>query len=288
MKRVGLIGYPLGHSISPLIQNAAFAHHGREERYELWETAPSQLEARLRGLRDDDVLGANVTVPYKEATMPYLDELDAVARETRAVNTVVNAGGRLVGSNTDVAGFAQALAGAGFSPQGKRTVILGAGGAARAVGFVLVRAGAATVDLCDLVPERGDKLAAHLRSLAGAGPAVRSYRPDDAAFRQSLTACDLLVNCTPAGTRLSEVESLLPVDAELIPSKALVFDLVYNPPVTPLIAAAEARGARTVGGLAMLVYQAAASFKLWTGLEAPVELMLAEGRRALAAMPDKS
>ena len=176
MKRVGLIGYPLGHSISPLIQNAAFAHHRREERYELWETAPSQLEARLRGLRDDDVLGANVTVPYKEAAMPYLDELDAVARETRAVNTVVNAGGRLVGSNTDVAGFAQALAGAGFSPQGKRTVILGAGGAARAVGFVLVRAGAATVDLFDLVPERGDKLAAHLRSLAGARAAVRRTR----------------------------------------------------------------------------------------------------------------
>jgi shikimate dehydrogenase len=220
--------------------------------------------------------------------MPYLDELDAVARETRAVNTVVNAGGRLVGSNTDIAGFAQALAGAGFSPQGKRTLILGAGGAARAVGFVLVRAGAAAVDLCDLVPERSDKLAAHLRSLAEGEAGVRSCRPDDSAFRQAVTACDLLVNCTPAGTRHSEVESLLPVDAELIPFKALVFDLVYNPPVTPLIAAAEARGARTVGGLAMLVYQAAASFKLWTGLEAPVELMLGEGRRALSAMPDNS
>jgi shikimate dehydrogenase len=288
MKRVGLIGFPLGHSISPVIQNVAFAHHGRVGRYELWETAPSQLEARLRGLRDDDVLGANVTVPYKEAVTPYLDELDAVAKETGAVNTIVSAAGRLTGSNTDVAGFARALAGAGFSAEGKRAVILGAGGAARAVGLLLARAGAASIDLSDLVSGRSEKLAEHLRSLAAVGATVGSYQPDEDAFRQRVVACDILVNCTPAGTRHSEVEGLLPIDAEMVPPKALVFDLVYNPPVTPLIAAAEARGAHTVGGLAMLVYQAAASFELWTGLEAPVELMLTEGRRALSAMANES
>ena len=139
MKRVGLIGHPIAHSLSPAIQNAAFAHHGREERYELWDTEASELEARVRELRGDGFLGANVTVPYKQAVMPYLDRLDPLAEQTGAVNTIVNEGGRLAGHNTDVTGFAQALSAAGFSTQGERAVVLGAGGAARAVGLVLVR-----------------------------------------------------------------------------------------------------------------------------------------------------
>jgi len=282
MKRVGLIGFPLAHSLSPLIQGVAFAHHALPERYEPWETEASQLEERVRGLRAGDCLGANVTIPHKETVIPYLDELDALAEKTGAVNTIVNRQGRLHGHNTDVTGFARALAEAGFSAQGGRAVILGAGGAARAVGVALVEAGVAEITLSDVVPGRSEALAATLRSL-GSAAAIRAFDPHDESFRETTTSCRLLVNCTPVGTRHSGSEEQLPLDAEMIPSGALVFDLVYNPPVTPLLAAARARGARVIGGLSMLVYQAAASFKLWTGLAAPEDLMLAAAQRALAA-----
>jgi shikimate dehydrogenase len=281
MKRVGLIGFPLAHSLSPLIQGVAFAHHALPERYELWETEASQLEERVRGLRADDCLGANVTIPHKEAVIPYLDELDALAEKTGAVNTVVNRQGRLYGHNTDVTGFARALMEAGFSAPGGRAVILGAGGAARAVGVALVEAGVAEIALSDVVPGRSEALAATLRSLAPA-TAIRACALGGESFRESTNACQLLVNCTPVGTRHSASELQLPLDAEMIPPRVLVFDLVYNPPVTPLLAAARARGARVIGGLSMLVYQAAASFKLWTGLVAPEDLMLAAAREALA------
>ena len=281
MKRVGLIGFPLAHSLSPLIQGVAFAHHALPERYELWETEASQLEERVRGLRADDCLGANVTIPHKEAVIPYLDELDALAEKTGAVNTVVNRQGRLYGHNTDVTGFARALMEAGFSAPGGRAVILGAGGAARAVGVALVEAGVAEIALSDVVPGRSEALAATLRSLAPA-TAIRACALGGESFRESTNACQLLVNCTPIGTRHSASELQLPLDAEMIPPRVLVFDLVYNPPVTPLLAAARARGARVIGGLSMLVYQAAASFKLWTGLAAPEDLMLAAAREALA------
>lgn len=281
MKRVGLIGHPIAHSLSPVIQNAAFAKHGREERYELWDTEASQLEARVGELRDDGFLGANVTVPYKQAVMPYLDRLDSLAEQTGAVNTIVNQGGRLAGYNTDVTGFEQALAASGFATEGARAVVLGAGGAARAVGLVLVRGRAAGIDLCDIDLERARALAEHLRSLSEGQTVVRAHAPSDAAFREAVTNCRLLVNCTPTGTRHSQLEGNTPLDPDAIPADALVFDLVYNPPLTPLLAAAQARGARAVGGLSMLVYQAAASFKLWTGLDAPVDVMLAAARRAL-------
>jgi shikimate dehydrogenase len=281
MKRVGLIGFPLAHSLSPLIQGVAFAHHALPERYELWETEASRLEERVRGLRAGDCLGANVTIPYKEAVIPYLDELDALAEKTGAVNTVVNRQGRLYGHNTDVTGFARALMEAGFSAPGGRAVILGAGGAARAVGVALVEAGVAEIALSDVVPGRSEALAATLRSLAPA-TAIRACALGGESFRESTNACQLLVNCTPVGTRHSASELQLPLDAEMIPPRVLVFDLVYNPPVTPLLAAARARGARVIGGLSMLVYQAAASFKLWTGLAAPEDLMLAAAREALA------
>jgi shikimate dehydrogenase len=282
MKRVGLIGFPLAHSLSPLIQGVAFAHHGLPERYELWETEASQLEERVRGLRPGDFLGANVTIPHKETVIPYLDELDALAEKTGAVNTIVNRQGRLHGHNTDVTGFARALAEEGFSAQGSRAVVLGAGGAARAVGVALVEVGVAEIALSDVVPARSEALAATLRSLSR-GTAVSAHRLDDESFRKATTACRLLVNCTPVGMRHSGSEGQLPLDTEMLPSGALVFDLVYNPPVTPLLAAARSRGARVVGGLSMLVYQAAASFKLWTGLAAPEDLMLAAARHALGA-----
>lgn len=283
MKRAGVIGYPLGHSLSPAILQAAFDASGLEAHYDAWQTPPEELEARIARLRADDVLGANVTIPHKEAVMPLLDRLDERAKRTGAVNTIANDGGQLVGYNTDVAGFGRALReDAGFDPKGKRTAVLGAGGAARAVVLALIEEGASTIVVTGPIPEQLDKLVADLRGIVGPGVTLTSTDWLDGAFLRAIADADLFVNCTPVGMRGSETEGRSPIAADHLPDGAVVFDLVYNPPETPLLRTAKQRGAKAVSGLGMLVYQAAESFRLWTGQEAPVERMLEAAREALA------
>ena len=282
MKRAGVIGYPLGHSISPAIFQAAFDASGIEARYEAWETEPDQLEGRLNALRGDDFLGANVTIPHKEAVVPLLDRLDERAQRVEAVNTIANESGQLAGYNTDVSGFALALRDdAGFDAKGKRAAIIGAGGAARAVALALVEAGAAYVLVVGRSPKRADKICAALRGLTAAGTTITWTQWGDGVFLTYLPAADLIVNCTPVGTRGSESEGESPLDAALLPSSGVVFDLIYNPTETALLKAAKERGATPVSGLGMLVYQAAETFRIWTGKDAPTEAMLAAGRKAM-------
>jgi shikimate dehydrogenase len=284
VKRVGLIGYPLGHSISPALHQAAFAAVGIEGRYEIWETPPEALADRVDALRSEDVLGANVTIPHKEAVIELLDQTTDLAAESGAVNTIVNRAGRLSGHNTDVIGFARALRqDAGFDARGARAAVLGAGGAGRAVALALLQAGASLIFVSDIVPNRAEALVESLRPLAPAGITLEWGYWDSPAFCQALASCRLLVNCTPVGTRGGDTEGHSPLAADLIPKDILVFDLVYNPPETPLMAAARERGCRVISGLGMLVYQAAESFRLWTGREPPTEPMLQAGRRALEA-----
>src|SRR3990172_2794217 len=152
MKRVGLIGQGLKHSLSAAMQQAALDHHGLDARYELWDTQPEEVEQRVASLRRPDYLGANVTVPHKQAVIPYLDELDAVATKAGAVNTIVREGTRLTGHNTDVVGFARAHSEAGFEVGRVRVAVLGAGGAARAVTLALIEGGAELVSIADAVP----------------------------------------------------------------------------------------------------------------------------------------
>jgi shikimate dehydrogenase len=277
------MGHPLGHSLSPAIFQAAFDAAGVDARYEAWPTPPDELEARIAELRGDDVLGANVTIPHKEAVAPLLDRLDATAERVGAVNTIANEGGALVGYNTDVAGFDRALRqDAGFDPKGKRAAIIGAGGAARAVALALVEAGALLTVVTGRSPRRCDKLVADLRPLTGTGVTLTWCYWLDGTFREVVPKVDLLVNCTPVGTRSSDNDGQSPVQEDCLPS-GLVFDLVYNPPETPLLAAAKARGAQTASGLGMLVYQAAESFRIWTDQPADTDRMLAAGRAALGA-----
>jgi shikimate dehydrogenase len=284
VRRIGVIGYPLGHSISPIIVQVALDSCGIGARYEAWETPAEGLAERIRSLRSGDVLGANVTIPHKQAVIDFLDGTEGLAVRSGAVNTIVNDQGTLTGHNTDVVGFARALReDAAFDPRGRRVVVLGAGGAGRAVVLALAEAGAGTVFAMDIVPERARALVSSLRERASGGTDLSWGGPTDEAFRRALSECQLLVNCTPAGTRGGQAEGLSPVDVEKVPQGALVFDLVYNPLETPLVAAARARGNRAVPGLGMLVYQAAESLRLWTGCEAPVERMLEAGRKALGA-----
>jgi shikimate dehydrogenase len=281
VKRLGLIGQGLKHSLSAVMQQAALDHHGLDARYELWDTRPNEIEERVASLRQADCLGANVTVPHKQAVVPLLDELDAVAVRAGAVNTIVSQDGRLTGHNTDVAGFARALREVGFEVRRVRAAVLGAGGGARAVALALIEGGASVISIADAVPARAEALTSDLRELTGPGTTITWAYWGDGAFQRSVRECELLVNCTPVGMRFGPAEKQSPVAADLIPAGCLAFDLVYNPEETPFLRAARSRGARTAGGLAMLVYQGAASFQLWTGQEAPVEVMFQAARRAL-------
>jgi len=280
VKLVGLIGYPLAHSISPALQQAALDHLRLDARYELWETEREALGERVAGIRRPDFLGANVTVPYKEVVIPLLDEIDSLAGGIGAVNTIVNRDGRLCGYNTDMTGFARALREeSGFDASGAQVVLLGAGGAGRAVTMALIQGKAASVTISDIVPEAAERL---VEDLGRQGETVlRNVLATKDNLAAAVAGCQLLVNCTPIGMRHSKEEHDLPMPSELIPAGALVFDIIYNPLETRFVAEAKRRGARTLGGLSMLVYQGAASFELWTGREAPLDVMFKAARQAV-------
>ncbi|MBI4200171.1 MAG: shikimate dehydrogenase [Chloroflexi bacterium] len=278
---VGIIGSPLRHSISPIFQQAAFDFLGLDIRYEVWETARERLSGRVQELRAPGVLGANVTVPHKEAVVPLLDRLAESASRLGAVNTIVRSNGLLVGHNTDASGFLRALReDGGLEPGSKRVLVLGAGGAARAVAIALAEAGVASITIANRTVGRATRLAS---GLAG-GVAARAVPLEAgtlAALREAQGPWDLIVNCTTVGMRHGPAEGHSPLATGLIPAQALVYDLVYNPPETPLLRQARKTGARTLGGLPMLVYQGAESFRLWTGREPPLAVMLEAARRAL-------
>ncbi len=273
---VGIIGYPLRHSASPAFQQAAFDHLEIDARYLAWETPPDALAERMESLRGPCLLGANVTVPHKQAVVPFLDDVSQAAQDTGAVNTIVNREGRLTGHNTDVTGFLRALQeDAGFQPQGKRALVLGAGGSARAVVYGLLKEGAGQVTIANRTVERAHRLIDALGSPGNASavllePAALSDR------------WDLIVNCTTLGMRHAPGENETPLPSDAIPANSLVYDLVYNPEETPLLQAAANAGARTLGGLPMLIYQGAEAFRLWTGRKAPVEVMFQAARRVLS------
>jgi shikimate dehydrogenase len=282
-KRAGVIGHPLGHSISPAIFKAAFEAAGIDATYEPWDTEPDVLEGRIHALRTADFLGANVTIPHKTAVVPLLDGTSEVAAQAGAVNTIVHSDGKLIGHNTDVAGFARSLReDAGFDPKGKRTMLLGSGGAARAVALALMEAHASVIYVVGRQPRKIDAMVVALKQATPSGTTLTWAYWGDGSYLRGLAEADLIVNCTPVGVAGSDTAGQSPVPAELIQPKTTVFDLVYNPAETPLVAAAKSRGAKAVSGLGMLVYQAAESFKLWTGKEADVPVMRAAAERALA------
>lgn len=254
MKRVFLIGDPIAHSLSPAMHNAAFQAIGLDARYELLETPANKLRDAIARVRADDCLGANVTIPHKESVIEYLDQVDEWARTIGSVNTLVKRDGKLIGASTDGEGFLRALCDAQVNVQNARVVILGAGGAARAIVFALSRAQVASIVILNRTPARAQLLADR----------VRAYSPiavtanDEGAIEHAT----LIVNTTPAGA--------LPPGTSF-PRDAIVFDLVYRR--TDFLRAAEHAGARAIDGLGMLVHQGVASFKLWTGRAAPVDVM---------------
>lgn len=271
--RVGVIGFPVAHSASPRMHNAAFDALGLSGwRYELWETPPDAVAARLAALRaDPEVAGANVTVPHKQAVLPWLDGVTDRARAIGAVNTLFREGGQWLGDNTDCAGFMADLAAHGAAPRpGATVLVLGAGGSARAVCYGLLEAGA-VVRIINRDRARAVALAA---ALAGPG------RDISVSDQFAGDAVSLIVNCTSAGMTPNDASTPWPDHAPMPPG-ATLYDLVYKPAVTRLMRDAASAGARVIGGIGMLAEQGAEAFARWTGRDAREASVIM--RRALGA-----
>lgn len=276
--RVGLLGHPLGHSLSPAMQDAAFAATGLPYRYELLDVAPTSLPALAASMRQGGWLGCNITIPYKTAIAPLLDELRGEAATLGAVNTVQVEGARLVGYNTDVFGFTDHLATfPDLRSQAGSAVVLGAGGSARAVTWTLAEHGW-TVHVLARQPAQAEALCA---SLPGGRPLVPGAL-DTTTATARLAGARLLVNCTPVGMWPNTGADPLPAAVPLPPG-VFVYDLVYRPIRTALLRRAAAAGCHTANGLPMLVAQGAAAFTIWTGHDAPRRLMRTAAEQALLA-----
>jgi shikimate dehydrogenase len=271
---VGVLGWPLDHTLSPAIHNAAFRSAGIDWVYLAWPVPPESLEQAIGGLRALGATGANVTMPHKRAAIALLDELSDDARALGAVNTVHRVDERLIGHNTDVSGFRDFIEeDAAIAIGGRTVVVIGAGGAARAVVKGLAQFGAGKVVVLARDPERGAEVA----TIAGSIASVEDMSGAD----DLIEGADLVVNATPVGMDGRSD----PVPGASFRSGQIVVDLIYSPPTTPLMARARASGAEVWGGLGMLVRQAAGSFLIWTGRQASLETMSAAAVRAIGGGP---
>ena len=256
---VGLIGWPVTHSFSPVMHNAAFAALQADWHYVLLPTPADQLEVTIGRIRSGELAGANVTLPYKSAALPFIDEIDPSARAIGAVNTIVKRDGRLIGHNTDTVGFRRALTEMNIDVKGRLCAVLGAGGSARAVIHTLQTLGAC--------------VAVYAREAAQAGALVQAGRAHSLLELNDIDqATSLIVNTTPLGMPPRVEASPWPPQVRFPPA-ARVFDLVYNPAQTQFMAQAERSGLPASNGLMMLIYQGAAAFELWTGRPEPVAVM---------------
>jgi shikimate dehydrogenase len=266
-KRVVLIGHPVAHSLSAAMQQAAFDHLGIDATYELWDRAPAELADAIAELRTDDFLGANVTIPHKERVVPVVDRQTEEAHATGAVNTLTKEGRKLVGHNTDVAGFKVALDKlVGRQKMPRQAVVLGAGGGARAVVYGLIREGFQRVVVFNRHLHRGEQLVKHFGRSA-AHMDLRAMPWHESIIEAELTKAKVLVNATSIG--LGDDSSPLP--AEILTPELLVLDLIYKR--TQLLRDAAAAGCQTSDGELMLLHQGGAAFTLWTGQPAPLEVM---------------
>lgn len=277
MKSIGLIGSPLGHTVSPAMHNAALRLLDIHAQYIPFEVSEGELLETIESFRAPNFLGFNVTIPYKETIMEHLDEITKLPKLIGAVNTVVNRDGVLVGYNTDGPGFIESLTeDAGFSAKGKSAVLIGAGGAGRAIAVMLAECGAKSIAITDSDFEKAQDLATYLSY--DLGSECLAIRLSD--IQKTINKADLLVNATPVGMYPKINECPLPEGVKLH-AKMLVYDLVYNPQETKLLKLAKESKAQAVSGLGMLVRQGALAFSMFTDEEAPVEVMWDAAHSAL-------
>jgi len=265
----GVIGNPVEHSLSPAIHNAAFQELGLNFVYLAWRV--DIIGDAIKGLRAlGNFRGASVTIPHKVAAVPFLDEVEHTARHIGAINTIVSDGGKLTGYNTDATGALGALHEGGASLKGQRVVMLGSGGAARAIAFALAAEGAIErLDLLGIDDNERKALAGDL--LSKTAMAVQDMHLHEDSLKKVLANARVLIHCTPTGMSPKVQDTCVP--ASLLHAGLTVMDIVYNPRETRLLKEAKAAGCRTIPGLEMFLHQAAAQFKLWTNQPAPTDVM---------------
>lgn len=283
-KVIGVLGWPVGHSLSPLMQGAGLEAAGLDWVYVPFPVHPDRVGEAVKGIRALGLVGVNVTIPHKQAVIPFLDEVDPNARRIGAVNTIkVESDGRLVGFNTDSEGAYEAMeVEAKFTVEGKRVTIVGAGGAARALAFGAAARGAAAVATLNWDPER-DRAVALASDLSEAFPAVETAGMGigDPGARELVEKADLLAQASPVGMKPSDP---FPLPVDWVPRGITVFDAVYTSDrehTRFLEVCRGARGCETIGGLEMLLYQGVRSFRIWTGVEPDVSAMRQALRSAL-------
>lgn len=265
-RRVALIGNPLKRRHSEVMHNAAFAAHGIDATYELAPIEPEEVADFFTRARGPDWLGFGVTAPYKQVAMDHLDVVEPGALAIGAVNNGVRRDdGTLVGFNTDASGFISAVEATGFTVSGKRAVVVGAGGAARAVVWALLDAGAESVAVANRTTERAEALA---RGLSAFG-SITTMSNDGPELNGALSAAAIAVNATTVGM----TDDTVAFDVSPLSPEALVFDLVYVPPDTPLVGAATERGLRVCNGMEMLIRQGEIAFERWTGIGSTANIM---------------
>jgi len=264
----GIIGDPIEHSLSPVMHNAAFQKLNLDFVYVAFRVKKNELREAILGARSLDVHGLNVTMPHKNAVMKYLDEIDSTTRLIGAVNTILNDKGRLIGYNTDGAGALKALKEKGVGPEGKRLLLLGAGGAGKAIAFYVAQE-VDELKIFNRTTPKAEKLAQLLRKEFGKKIDGNSLSAE--IVKDELEDADILINATSVGMHPDVNRSL--VDPSWLRPDLCVMDIVYNPIETKLVKDARLMGAKVVSGIEMLVFQGVASFEIWTDHQAPVKVM---------------
>lgn len=274
MNILGIMGYPIGHTLSPLMHNTAIKYLGLDYTYLPFEVKKEDIALAVGGIKGLGIKGINVTIPHKEAVIPYLDDMDENAGLIGAVNTIKLEGNMLKGYNTDGIGFLQSLKrDAQKDVHGKKVILLGAGGAARAIAIHVAFAGAESLLIANRTAERGKKLAGHINKKLKAKSSklkVKAISLEDTSLLEHFKKVDIIINTTSVGMKSSD-KPLFPYN--YISDRHLVCDIVYKPLKTALLEEASKRGAKTLNGLGMLIYQGSLSFKIWTGCKMPVEIV---------------
>ena len=282
-KLYGVIGDPIVHSLSAVMQNRALVKAEIDAVYLPFHVPPAELNAFMDAARRWPCDGFNVTIPHKQSIIEYLDEVSEEARLIGAINTVTNRSGRLIGTNTDAAGFMRSLRQEGhFDPAACTAVVLGAGGAAHAICYGLLKAGVAKIIICNRTEAHAESLMYHFVPHYPNQIEIKKW--EQAQLHEAFSQSRLLINTTSVGLNGTQFDAL-PLEA--LPHECLVSDLVYRPRQTPLLQAAASRGLRTLEGIGMLIYQGAASFEIWTGIAPDISVMRNAIIEALAHEPNQ-
>ena len=269
--KAGIIGYPLGHTLSPIIHNSAFNELGYNINFQIWETEEKLLKDKIQSLRNENVLGCCITLPYKKKVMQYLDNIDNSATEIDAINWIINKNGILSGYNTDWLGFINSLDFYKKSIKNKTALIIGAGGSAKAICQGLIKGKVKSI----IISNRTLKKAEEIKELFGNNQTeIQIIDYKELNNLTTLKEIDLIINATSLGMTGGPDPKKSPIDTSLLNTRALCYDLVYSPQITPFLRDAKNNKIDTIGGLSMLVFQAASGFELLTNKKAPINTML--------------